>query len=195
MQTRYETHTPLGVRDDGYHAGPTPSNVPWASKVKAWLWKLITLPFLALIYLVVISEGLRLLVPVLGLKLHKLPLPGFSALRGFEGFYRLDMAHLFSVLLLWAVWYLWTVNLWILFAGPDFFARTRWDPETYTKFVRGLGVVILGADAILFYVGMTQQMGGMFGGGGLSLSALLATVAYVGVIIFVSFVSVNLERS
>jgi hypothetical protein len=100
-----------------------------------------------------------------------------------------------AIVLCFAAWYLWVVNLYIHFAADEFFARTKWNPQTYTPFVRSLGVVILGADAILFYVGITQQMGGIFGGAIISFSGIIATIAYVGVIIFISFVTVNLERS
>lgn len=162
-----------------------------AARVKSWAWKLVTVPIIGLIYCVLISEGLRYLFPALAQRLYKLPIPGLSYLRDYEAFYRLDLAHLFSIFLFIAVWYLWVVNLRAYLGDADVFNRSGWNPEAYRRFVLRLGVVVLGADAILFYIAITQQ--GWFGNR-FSFTALVATVIYVAVIIFVSFVSVNLER-
>jgi hypothetical protein len=54
-----------------------------------------------------------------------------------------------------------------------------------------LGFVILGADILLFYVAMTYSG---WGESEFSFSAFLATIAYVGVLIFVSYVSIRLGR-
>src|SRR5436190_23058889 len=44
--------------------------------VKAWLWKIATFPFLAVVYVTLIAEGLKLLAPELGQPLWRaLPLP------------------------------------------------------------------------------------------------------------------------
>jgi len=89
------------------------------------------------------------------------------------------------------VWYLWVVNLRAYLGDEDVFNHSGWNPETYRRFVLRLGVVVLGADAILFYIAITQQG---WSGNRFSFTALVATVIYLAVIIFVSFVSVNLER-
>jgi hypothetical protein len=164
-------------------------------KFKSWLWKIVTFPLVAILCCTVNAQGARSMVPILGMPLHKLPFPFFSRLRDYEGLHRLDLAVLFSFLLLIAVWYLWTVMMWIWFAPNQFFARTGWEPEKYTRFVFALAIVILSADALLFYAGMVQEMGGLFGGAVISIPAILATVAYMSALIFVSFVSVNLQRT
>lgn len=146
-------------------------------------WQAVSKLFLGVIYLAVISEGLRVLIPALGQKLYKLP--GLSSLQDYEATHRLDLAPFFAVFLLVAVFVLWhrIVELWL--SGEEF---SRLAKEH--QLVVGMGCMILGADAVLFYLAMTQMT---WGGGGLSFSALVATGAYVGVLIFVSWMSVILH--
>jgi hypothetical protein len=59
---------------------------------------------LGIIYVAVIAEGLRRLVPPLSQKLYKL-LPGLGALKNYEATYRLDLAPFLSVIILMAVRY------------------------------------------------------------------------------------------
>lgn len=158
---------------------------------KYWLWKLVTIVILAPIYCSVIAEGLRMLVPPLGQKLYKLAIPGFAMFGQYQETRRLDLAIFMSVFLLVAVWWLWEQVLKVFLSTDALFENCGWNPEAYTRVVLILGVVILGADACLFYVSMVQ-MG--WGATRLSVPALLATAAYIAVIIFVSLVSLNLRR-
>lgn len=165
-----------------------------SGQLKAWGWKIATLPFLTIIYVALISEGLRLLIPALGQPLWKsVPIPGFSYLRGYTGLHKLDVAHLMALFLLFAVWYSWVVNIRLLFAPHEFTARTGWILENYRWFVQILSITILVADALLFYCSMIQQ--GVWGSNAIfSFSALLATVCYTAILVFTSFVTVNLEE-
>ena len=166
----------------------------FSGQAKAWLWKIATFPFLAIIYVALISEGLRLLMPALGQPLWKaVPIPGFSLLRGYSGLHKLDIAHLMAILLLFAVWYSWVVNIRLMFASHEFAARTGWNLQNYQTFVSTLSITILVADAILFYRSMLEQ--GVWGSGSIfSFPALLATVCYTAILVFTSFVTVNLEE-
>lgn len=153
--------------------------------VKYWGWTLFTKLPLGLIYVLVISEGLRTLIPPLGQRLHRVP--GLAWLQAYEGWHRFDLAIPFSVFLLIAVFYLWSriIRLW-KWSDDD---PNVWFTGRESQLVTILGVIILGADAILFYTAIAD----FAWGGGLSLSALIATLAYIAVLIFVSYVSVNLE--
>jgi len=156
------------------------------ARLKLLAWNVFTKPTLGLIYLAVISEGLRQLVPVLGQKLYKLP--GLSFLQDYEVTYKLDLAPFFAVFLLIAVWHLWAkvLELWISRDREDLW----WDSDSHKTLVRFLAVTILGADTFLFYSAVSQ----MGWSATLSLSALVATAAYVGVTIFVSYVSLCLRK-
>ena len=155
------------------------------ARLKYWGWQCFTKPIMGLIYLAVISEGLRLLVPVLGQRLYKLP--GLGFLEEYESTYKLDLAPLFVVFLLIAVWHLWAkvIELWI--ARDD---DAWWNTESHKVLVRMLAVTILGADGFLFYASVSQ----MGWSATLSVSAFVATAAYVGVTIFVSYISVCLRK-
>lgn len=146
-----------------------------------WAWQFVSKAILGVIYLAVISEGLRLLIPALGQKLYKLP--GFGSLREFEATYRLDMAPFFAVFLLVAVFVLWRRLLAVWLSERDIELWTREE-----RLIGVIGCVILGADAVLFYYAMAQ----LSWGSSFSFSALIATAAYVGVIVFVSWMSIAL---
>lgn len=161
------------------------------AKLKSLAWNVLTLFSLGIIYWTIISEGLRLLMPVLGQKLHKASLPGFSYLDRFEATYRLDLAHGLAVFLFIATWNLWGMVLKSMLGSDEHFRRYGWNPQAFKRVVMVLGKVILCADAILFYIAMTQ-MG--WSGTVFSIPALIATAGYVAILVFVKLVSVNLEK-
>jgi hypothetical protein len=170
----------------------TVAKVQWAlirAHIAYWSWQIVTKPVLGLIYFSVIAEGLRFVVPPLGQRLYKLP--GLAWLYGYEDTHRLDLANLFSIFLLIAVWHLWgkIIELWL---GFDWgFGAGAQHSEDHHKFlVVVLGTIILAADSLLFYVAMVQLI---WGGSLFSLSAILATAAYLGVLIFVTYSSVILH--
>ena len=148
-----------------------------------WIWQIGSKATLGLIYLAVISEGLRVLIPALGQKIYKLPL--LSRLQNYEATYRLDIAPFFAFFLLIAVFVLWPkiIAVWLSQREAD-----EWSKEHQLLVV--LGSAILGTDAVLFYYAMTQMT---WGASVLSFSALVATAAYVGVLVFVSWMSVKLN--
>jgi len=157
--------------------------------LKYWLWQIVTKLLLGMIYVAVISEGLRFLVPALGQKLWKLP--GLRMLKDYEDTYRLDLAPILSIFVLIAVWYLWDKILQVWLHSDRVFVAEGFNPQAYRTLVLMLGCVILAADAVLFYTAMTHVgwRGTVF-----SVSALLATAAYLAVLVFVSFVSINLRN-
>jgi hypothetical protein len=154
----------------------------WIQKL---LWKLVYLPLYA-IYAAIIGEGFRTLVPALGQKLWKIP--GFGALKDYEFWHKMDLAPIMASFLFVAVCWLWydILKLWLL-REP---ISGAWNLDNREKLVVILGTVLLGGDAILFYCGVTQ-MG--WGGSSFSFSALVATAVYIGVVIFVTYVSLNLS--
>jgi hypothetical protein len=160
------------------------------ARIKYWLWQIFAKGVLGLIYIAVISEGLRLLVPALGQKLYKLPIPGAVLLEDDEVGHRLDLAHGFSIFLLLGVFYLWgeLLRFWL---RPGEEAGEGWDSENYQTLITALGVAILGADGCLFYFSVSQMD---WSGGSFSLTALLATVAYLAVLVLASFTSLKLSQ-
>lgn len=158
------------------------------ARIKLLLWTVLVKLPLAVIYVVIIADGLRYLIPPLGQKLWKIPLLTF--LREYEAFYRLDLAPFMSIFILLAVWHFWDEILEILLVRQT--AEGEWVPDNRALLVMTVGAVILGADVCLFYIGISQSS---WGGTGFSVSALLATTAYLGVLIFVSYRSLDLRLS
>lgn len=159
-------------------------------KVKYWAWEIVTKALLGMVYIAVISEGLRLLVPALGTRIWK-AIPWLRFLRDYEDTYRLDLAPILAIFVLIAVWYLWDKILQVFLHTDEAVATEGFNPRPYRILVWTLGGIILCADAILFYTAMTHVSwrGTMF-----SFSALLATIAYLAVLVFISFVSLSLRN-
>ena len=156
--------------------------------LKWWAWFILTKAFLGVIYISVMADGLRTLIPALGQKLYQLPLLG--ELKHYEGTHRLDLAPFMAFLIAIAVFYLWEriLSFWL---GAEYDDGPHWDSEKEGELVLKLGYVLLGADILLFYSAMTAAG---WGESVFSFSALLATISYIGVMIFVSYVSIRLNR-
>ena len=166
-------------------------NVRWmpdftllGAQIKYLLWALSTKLVLGFIYLAIMAEGLRILIPSLTQKLYKLP--GLTSLRRYELFHRLDLAIPFSLFLMLVVFAMWPkiIRIWL---GEDL-DSADWDPDRYRWLIMGQGIVLLVIEPLIFYLGATQMS---WGGGGFNLPALLATAGYLVVLIFVSYKSVE----
>lgn len=159
----------------------------------AWvkMWGFVPVKFLIGIgYVAVIGEGLRMVVPALGIKLYRLPL--LSSLKNYEMWHKLDLA-IFAGMLLF------TLSSWIWCALLEGWLYDRTGLESsgrsatkYERCLLVLGSVILFADACLFYRAMTFVG---WGGEAFSYTSLLSTVAYIAVLVSVCAVSVNLKRN
>lgn len=156
------------------------------TRIRIVLWTVFIKIPLGVVYVSIIAEGLRILVPPLGQKLWKLPLLTF--LRDYEETHRLDLAPVMSVFILIAVFVLWeqVLEIWLVRQEKG----SAWLMDNKAILIVGLGSLVLGADICLFYVGVVQSG---WGGVSFSFSALIATAAYLGVLVFVSLQSLTLR--
>ena len=159
------------------------------ARLKYWMWFLLKWCVLGVIYVAVIAEGLRQLMPPLGQRLHKV-VPFLADLKNYEGTYKLDLAPFLSLFILIGVFDLWErlIVVYLRDSKPD--STYPWHPSKFMTFVLHLGLVLIGADAILFYLAMSQAG---WGSSFISFSALIAVVAYGAVLVFVSFMSARLS--
>lgn len=154
--------------------------------------------FVLLVLLVawpVVSEGMRLMYPVMSQRLSKLPLPGFSHLKDYEGLHRADLAHVLSAALLAMVAHLWVSNIRLqLVKAHAEELGAKWDLGVYRLLVRALGGGVLLADAALFFYGLSARMGGSWDTAATpTIPSLLMTAAYVGGVVYAAFVTVTLD--
>ena len=171
-----------------------PFNWPlfWA-RVTFWLWALMTKTIITVVYLAVISQGLRYVLPELGMKLYKIP--GFSFMEEYKFSHRVDLAYVFAFVPLVAAWVLWHFNL-KAFLSPERFAsdvaKRHWNADRARRVVMTMGAIVITADAALFYSAFVLVS---WGGSKFSAAALLATVSYVTILGFVTFVSMYLSET
>jgi hypothetical protein len=157
--------------------------------LKLWCFRPIKF-LIGLGYVVVITEGLRMVVPALGLKLYNLPFLGL--LRSFEVWHELDLAPFVAVLLFLFSSSIWCALLDTWLYGAAALQAAGRCPTRYQRCMVVLGSIILFSDACLFYRAMT--MAG-WGSEGLSLTSLFCTFAYLAILVSVCVVSVNLKRN
>lgn len=162
----------------------------WAYS-KYWFWNIATKSALGIVYLALISQGLRYVLPDIGLRIYRLP--GLAFLEYFEATYRIDLAHVFAVVPLISAWMLWHWNL-EMYLRPEAFARhfRGWDIERMKRVILTMGIIIILGDAALFYASFALSG---WGRATFSLPALIATSVYVTVLGFVTFVSLYLAES
>lgn len=155
---------------------------------KYWAFMLVKL-IVGIGYVSLISEGLRMIVPTLCVKIHSLPF--CAALRDYEETHALDLAPFVAAILFAFSSSLWSALLEAWLYDDAMLQATGRCPERYRQCMLWLGGIILFADAALFYRAMTFTgwQGNIF-----SLSALLATLAYLAILLAVCLVSVNLKR-
>lgn len=141
-------------------------------------------------YVAVIAEGLRMVVPALGMRLHRIPL--FSPLKNYEVWHQLDLALFAGALLFGLSSWVWTALLESWLYDRDNLAAAGRSATKYERCLIAVGGVILLADACLFYRAMTFVG---WGGEVLSPSALISTAAYLAILVAVCALSVNLKRN
>jgi hypothetical protein len=158
------------------------------ARLKHWTWQIAVKGPLALVYISLISDGARLLISDLGRKLYKLPFLGF--LQDYEGWHKLDCAHLFALGLLLAVFVTWNnlIHSWLQVHDDQ---KSGCNQRNYQRIVTVLAVFVLSIDAIFFYRAVVAEE---WDSSLLSVTGLIATVAYIVVQVFVSFVSVTLKQ-
>jgi hypothetical protein len=153
-------------------------------------WVLSTFPLLFVIYATISVEGVRQNFQILATPLHKLPFPLFSPLKKFEGWRRMDLALVFAVVILVCCYVSWHLNLRMLLR-TDFKLSNRWHSENVAIFIRVVGGMLILSDLFFFFVGIRKAS--WIGEGGNVFTAIIATVAYLAVLLLISFVTILLE--
>ncbi|MEM7811335.1 MAG: hypothetical protein AAF532_07660 [Planctomycetota bacterium] len=123
----------------------------------------LVLSLVLIVYMTINAEGLRASLPIFGMRLSKLPLPGFGLMARYDGFDRLDLAHLtaFAMLIgLLAVWQ-WVVRQVGSFGSAEY---EREEQRPFFLFELTIAVLMIGIEALIFYRGLAAFGGGMWGG-------------------------------
>lgn len=145
-----------------------------SAKAKYWAWKLFWMLTLGLfIYMRLVAEGFRILFPTIA-----------------KGkIFGIDGAMIISLFMLIGVSYCWEKALCALLKIDGAFVGHS---DSYRKLTLWLAAVLLFVDAALVYIALVRLTWSK--GAVISFPAVLATVALVAVIVFVSLVSVNLKK-
>ncbi|MEO9932368.1 hypothetical protein [Rhodopirellula bahusiensis] len=113
-------------------------------------------PPLFTLCLSVAAQGMREMVPVMRTRLYRLPFPGIENLRDYQGFSELDLSHLASALLFLAVTFIWVRVLAELKGYGEVMGYRKTSVLIFGLYA-GIAIIILGADAFVFYVGLASQ--------------------------------------
>ncbi|WP_430450723.1 hypothetical protein [Rhodopirellula europaea] len=127
-----------------------------SERLTFWGANLLVMPIIAMIYAQVVAEGLRLLMPVFQLRLYKLPFPGAGLARDYDGFDRLDLAILMSLLLFVVVTWLW-IRIFSELQGFGRVYQRRKESPVVFGLLSFVAFIIVAGDAMIFYVGISTQ--------------------------------------
>lgn len=116
----------------------------------------LVLPLVALCYLSISAEGLRQMMSVFAMRLYSLPVPGIGLMRQFDGWNRLDLAIVMSLLLYGAVSYIWFRTFKELMGFGELVSQRSSNPILVYLIASVVGVVILG-DCFIFYYGLESK--------------------------------------
>jgi hypothetical protein len=156
---------------------------------KSILFSIATVPVLILIYSVVNAQGLRVTIPALSTKLYKLPVPGFSHFEHLKNLRDLDLALILAMFMLCAVYVLTNAMVEILLFGPG--DDQRLNVDLHVRFLTCLGSAMLLIDTCMFYRGISEQG---FLDEGVTITPIIATIGYTGLLIFIAYFHVMLKR-
>lgn len=160
-----------------------PINGPlvWAT-TKYVLWMLASKLVLGTLYLFLVSEGLRRLVPPLGQKLRTLP--GLGWVADYEATYKLDLAHVFALGLMVITFQLWNAVLRMWMRADE---SSIWD----NQIVAVAWLIIVPADALVFFTALGQWS---WAGSPFSFVNVVMTAMYVAFLGYASYVSIQLKQ-
>ena len=174
---RFETNSHETYPRGGLTAKETRAMALFWAHLRYALWQIISKAGMGVVYVGIVSEGARRLFPSFGQKLFKL-VPLLDQLD-----HRIDVAHCFALAILLGTWWSWTqlLEMWIG-VKPYTRATTITVPLAFTFIV---------VDTVLFYTATAQWR---WGGSLMSFTSILATAGYVAVLVFVTFVGIQLKE-
>lgn len=149
----------------------------WA-RVRYWGWQGISKGVMGIVYCSIVSDGARRLCPSLGQKIYHL-----SPILGRVN-HQLDCAHFFALFLLLGCWCCWTwlLQMWLGVKSYSF---------EHKLVILPLALIFIAVDTLVFYFAIAQSK---WGGSLLSWSAMLMTIGYVAVLVFVTYVGIVLKE-
>jgi|GEM_PF-3807752 len=154
------------------------------AKTKFLLQNLLLTGFVFAVCMTINAEGLRDLVPSLAVRVYRSPIPGTGILASYDGWNRLDFAHMFAVILVGFASRVWG---WLYkhMADKGGSAIEREDQPLlfFTTLIIAISLVAL--EAVTFFLGLM-----LFGGGGWEGSSivgcLVLTFIYTGLLLAIA---------
>ncbi|EAQ79313.1 hypothetical protein [Blastopirellula marina] len=157
----FRTFEEAFARDGGQNGSPAPPKIlrrrkSLGKRIVFYAANLVLMPIVALVYLTVGAEGLRVIMPIFQMRLYKLPVPGAGMLRNYDGFDRLDLSMLMALILFIAVTLLW-IRVFKELQEMGEITRQRSRNPILFYLLTGIAAIILLGDAGIFYVGLDSQ--------------------------------------
>lgn len=147
---------PISPRTIDLPRDPVTPQRSWREKLTFYIanWLFIT-PIMSVIYAVLVSDGLRLILPATQTRLSKIPFLEF--MERYQAFYRLDLAILISLALYQLVTWLW-MQIFLEILGYGSLSRRRHCPLALKCLLGVVSFIFLALDSGLFYYGLSAKM-------------------------------------
>ncbi len=138
---------------------------------------LVILPLVALCYLTLGATGLREEMPVFQTRFYRLPIPGASYLRDFDGWDKLDLAAPMALVLFIALGLLWK-KIFVFLQDGDRITKQKEDNPVLFYLMAGIVAVIVLGDAGIFYAGLSSTVESSWNQENAGYIPAVATVIY-----------------
>ena len=175
-------------------ANGTPDDTPinWAvcwARTEYWTFTIVAKTVGAVLYLGLISMGLRLSYPELGVKLSKI----LPVLDSYELTYKWDRAHLAAIGILFFSWTFCHFMLRFLLSEEfdGSMQKIGWVNDWPRRLTFTIGIIIMTVDACVFYRAFNAVV---WGQSSFSPSAILTTLGYVTLLVATTFYSLYLGQ-
>jgi hypothetical protein len=157
-----------------------------------WFWKGPVKVTFALMYIAIARVGFANLTPIFAMRWSRIP--GLGFLDDSETLYAIDIALVLSAFLFVVVSYCWGAlfRLWIFGERQGFESKDKKYAGRFEPVIVCLSFLVVVAELLLFYLSINDQT---WGGGAFSFTAMLASAAFVGLLLGVILIGIHLEKN
>ncbi|MEM9411162.1 MAG: hypothetical protein AAGA30_08620 [Planctomycetota bacterium] len=168
------------TRGSGHMPQPNRKRKPIRKFIGFLLANLIVMPAILLIYLIVGSHGLTEMVSVLGTPLFRTPIPGASYLEVLDGWNRVSVAMVLSLVLAIVLTVVWK-KVFEALQDPGHIAKLKKENPILLYLVGAIYALTITVDGFVFYIGLKSTMAGSWNEQA-EYIPLLATILFAGML-------------
>ncbi len=152
----FDFDEPFSAADPSRPQRPVFLKKSFRQRVMFYGINLLVGPLICLIYWTIVADGIETVIPIGRMPLHRLAVPGAGLLKAYDGFDRLTISHIISLVAFSAALFLWA-RVFIEMMGGGTLSGLRHRAPVVYWILASIVFAILFGDAALFYIGLQVQ--------------------------------------